>query len=392
MNVTFVACCCYDAMAGIYIHIPFCKQACHYCDFHFSTNLGHRQEMVAALASELALRKNYLRGESVSTIYLGGGTPSLLESQHLKLLLDTVRSEFQVVIGAEVTLEANPDDLSRERLDALMAVGINRLSIGVQSFHDHVLQFMNRAHNAAEAIQSIDEARKAGFKNISLDLIYAVPGQSTAQWKECLFKAIDLAPQHISAYSLTIEKNTVFGRQQSLGKLKPAEDEIAAQEFEVMVEILTAAGYDHYEISNFAHPGYHSRHNTSYWKQIPYLGIGPSAHSYDGDARQFNARNNALYVKGLHNGTIPFEKEVLSRENKINEYIVTTLRTTWGCDLQKLAKDFEFDLYNESKNYIDSLVARKLTTLEGGILRLTQEGRLLADKIAGDLFLVTDNQ
>ena len=375
-------------MAGIYIHIPFCKQACHYCDFHFSTNQETRSELVQAILKEIQLQKDYLQGEAIQTIYFGGGTPSLLETHELGLILNSIRSLHNVIEGAEVTLEANPDDLTLSRLKELASLGINRLSIGIQSFHSEMLTFLNRVHDAGDAIKSFQQAREAGIKNISIGLIYAMPDESDIQWREDITQAIALKPDHISCYALTIEEKTVFGRWSASGKLKPVEDETAARHLEILMDELELEGFEHYEISNFAKPGFQSKHNSSYWKQEKYLGIGPSAHSYNGSSRQFNINNNNLYIRSLKNDEVPFNKEELSQENMINEYILTTLRTQWGTDLKKIKQDFGYDLLNKNTDYLSRIFENKLAILEADVLRLTRKGKLLADKISSDLFVM----
>jgi oxygen-independent coproporphyrinogen III oxidase len=376
-------------MAGIYLHIPFCKQACHYCDFHFSTNTSVRSEMIASLAEELNLQRDYLAGEHVSTIYLGGGTPSILSGNEVELLLKTVSRIFPVEAGAEITMEANPDDLSVEKLNELKALGINRLSIGIQSFHDKVLKFLNRAHNAAAAGQCVHAAREAGFNNISIDLIYAIPGQSGDEWLENITTAIGLNPEHISSYSLTIEDKTVFGRWAATGKFLPVEDDLSAQQLEMLVDQLERAGYEQYEVSNFSKPTFASRHNSSYWGEEKYLGIGPSAHSYDLRTRQFNIGNNQLYIRSLKEGKIPFEKEELSLEDHANEFLLTRLRTAWGVDLEKMKQRFHYDVVATHGKFIEELRKKKLAVIENGFLKLTKAGKLFADKISSELFLVS---
>jgi oxygen-independent coproporphyrinogen III oxidase len=373
-------------MAGIYFHIPFCKQACHYCDFHFSTNLEKKGEMVGALVLELELQTSYLAGEPIETVYFGGGTPSLLSVAEIETLLRTVAERFPVVAGGEITLEANPDDLDAEKLLALRTAGINRLSIGIQSFDDHVLHFLHRAHSSAAAQACLEQARAAGFTNISLDLIYAIPGQSEETWRENILRALSFAPEHISSYSLTIEEKTAFGKWAASGKLRAVEDDLAAAQLEILVEMLEAAGYEQYEVSNFALPGYYSRHNSSYWQQKKYLGIGPSAHSYDGKSRQYNVANNHAYLRALHGGTIPCTREELTAEDVVNDYLLTTLRTSWGADLQKLRQEFGYDVQALHGPYLDTLYAGQLAILSGDSLRLTKRGKMLADKIAADLF------
>ncbi len=374
-------------MAGIYIHIPFCKQACHYCDFYFSTNQLNVNDLVDALNTELHLQQHYLAGEPINTIYFGGGTPSILDARLITSILETIRALFVVDAGAEVTLEANPDDLDPDKLAALKEAGVNRLSIGIQTFDNQVLKFLNRAHSATDAIQCLDEARKAGFGNISIDLIYAIPGQDEVQWKKNLDRALSLQPEHISAYSLTIEEKTVFGNWVKKGKIKPVGEDVSAHQLELLSTTLSNAGYHHYEVSNFAKPGFESRHNSNYWKQVNYLGIGPSAHSFNGESRQWNLSNNHLYIRAIRKGHVPAEKESLTRTDKVNEYILTTLRTSWGCDAGFLKDRYDYDLLADQKEYVQSLIASKMATSESGLLKLTSKGRLLADKIASDLFL-----
>ena len=374
-------------MAGLYLHIPFCKQACYYCDFHFSTFQDNKGKLVESICKELCLQKEYLGGEVLETIYFGGGTPSLLSDKEISLIFNSIRNNFFVAEDPEITLEANPDDLSVENLQMLKRNGVNRLSIGIQSFDNEILRFLNRAHTSTDAVDCLTRARKVGFTNISIDLIYAIPKQNDDLWKQNIEKAIALSPEHISAYSLTIEEKTVFGKWQKTGKLKSEKDEVAAAQMEILMEILNAAGYDHYEISNFSKPDFYSRHNTSYWKQKKYLGVGPSAHSYNGDSRQFNINNNSLYIRSLENSKVPFELETLSRANKINEYLLTTLRTRWGCNLDYLLRQFKFDLMNEKKRELDQFYSLGFFDKKENCLILTRKGKLLADKIASDLFV-----
>ncbi|MCD9016142.1 radical SAM family heme chaperone HemW [Parachryseolinea silvisoli] len=373
-------------MAGIYFHIPFCKQACHYCDFHFSTNQEKKGEMVGALVRELELQKSYLAGETIETVYFGGGTPSLLSVVEIETLLEAVAKTYSLAPTGEITLEANPDDLHAEKLVDLRAAGVNRLSIGIQSFDDRVLHFLHRAHSASAAQQCLEQARAAGFDNISLDLIYAIPGQPVETWRENIRRALSFAPEHISSYSLTIEEKTAFGKWAATGKLKAVEDDLAAAQLEMLVEMLDVAGYEQYEVSNFARPGYYSRHNSSYWQQKKYLGIGPSAHSYDGQSRQYNVANNHVYLRGLQEDKIPFTHEALTPEDVINEYLLTTLRTSWGADLRKLRQELQYDLQALHGPYLNTLFAESLAIVSGDTLQLTRRGKMLADKIAADLF------
>jgi oxygen-independent coproporphyrinogen III oxidase len=376
-------------MAGLYLHIPFCKQACHYCDFHFSTNQSRKNDLCKSIAKEIELQKHYLTNSNLTSIYFGGGTPSLLSSEEIGLLMAAINRNFDVNASAEITLEGNPDDLTKKKLKVLCETGINRLSIGIQSFDDSVLKFLNRAHNAASAFSCLENARSAGFNNISLDLIYAIPGQDRNAWKKNIQTAIDLTPEHVSAYSLTIEEKTTFGNRLRKGKLIPVDEETAASDFELLISMLTKAGYEHYEVSNFCKPGYYSKHNSSYWKQENYLGVGPGAHSYNGESRQHNIANNAGYQKSLAELKVPYEIEVLTKENKVNEFIFTTLRTHWGCDLRKLKDKLDYDLFHANSDYIHNLVDRQLASLDRDILKLSSKGMLLADKIASDFFVET---
>lgn len=375
-------------MPGIYIHIPFCRQACHYCDFHFSTNTEIRGDMVRALRSEITLRRNYLGGNQLDTIYFGGGTPSLLEPDEISSLLETIAQTHSIAPDAEITLEANPDDLSVGRLRDLRTAGINRLSIGIQSFDDRILTLLNRVHSSQTAIQCVADARDAGFDNISIDLIYAIPGLSPENWEHTLQQAIELRTQHISAYTLTIEEKTTFGSWLKKGRMTPVDELLAASQMENLVATLSAAGYRHYEISNFAIPGFESRHNIGYWKGEPYLGIGPSAHSYDEHTRQHNIENNYLYVRAIQENRIPAEAEQLTRSERINEYILTTLRTDAGCDLGFLKTRFGYDVAVTHAGYLDRLKTDTLVEIRDNRLILTEAGRLLADQISTDLFLI----
>ena len=378
-------------MAGLYVHIPFCKQACHYCDFHFSTNQQVKTELVEQIAHELLLQKDYLQGEPLETIYLGGGTPSLLAAAELDILFSAIHKNYKVSTTPEITVEANPDDLTPEKLRELKPFGVNRLSIGIQSFDEAVLRFLNRAHTANEAVECVELARNAGIKNISIDLIYSIPGQPEEVLKKNLDKAFALLPTHISAYSLTIEEKTVFGKWAKQGKLVAMDDDKATAQFELVMDSLTRQGYQHYEISNYCLPGYESKHNTSYWQQKKYLGVGPSAHSFNTLSRQFNINNNHLYIKNIKEGKVPFEREILTTQNKINEYLFTSLRTKHGCSLTLLANQYGHDLLKVNDHYISQLLKKELITLTGDTIILTRAGKLLADQIASDLFITDDH-
>lgn len=340
--------------------------------------------MVDAIVKEIGMQQDYLAGEPINTVYFGGGTPSLLTKEELGRILYSIKN---VEAGSEITLEANPDDLDRKKLDDLKDLGINRLSIGIQTFQNDILRFFNRAHDANDAVRSIEDARAAGFDNISIDLIYGVPNQHNDAWRSGIEEALAFKPEHISAYALTIEERTVFGKWKASNKLTPMNEDLVAEQFEMLMTMLTKNGYDHYEISNFGLPGRHSRHNSNYWKRVKYLGVGPSAHSYNGESRQFNVSNNSVYIRKIGVGEIPAEREVLTREDKINEYLFIGLRTKDGCDLEYLAKGYDFQPSGEQLRYIDQLVSLGNATFDGRMLRLTNRGKLLADKIASDLFV-----
>jgi oxygen-independent coproporphyrinogen-3 oxidase len=374
-----------EIMAGIYIHIPFCRQACFYCDFHFSTNLRPRVEMVSALSQELEQRKDYLGGEKIETIYFGGGTPSLLTETDFQRLFETLHKHYRIDQGAEITLEANPDDLTENALASLRKAGVNRLSIGIQSFNDEVLRALNRIHNGAAGQESVLRAQAHGFDNISIDLIYAIPQQNDALWMENIEQAIRLNPQHISSYSLTIEAKTMLGKWTQQGKFHPVNDDAAADQHDLLVTLLQDAHFEHYEVSNFARPGYRSRHNTSYWLGTKYLGIGPGAHSFEGDSRQYNVRDNRKYIESLSHHQIPSTLETLSAQDKLNEYLLISLRTNWGIDLARLRHEFGVNLRETHGDFIQKLQKEHLATVTGDNLVLTAKGLLLADELALNL-------
>lgn len=373
-------------MAGLYIHIPFCKQACHYCDFHFSTNLQRKHELIQALCQEMVLQQSYLGIKELHTVYFGGGTPSILSSEEFSLLLETIRHNFTIIPHAEITVEANPDDLSPEKLRLLQQAGVNRLSIGIQTFDDDILRFLNRAHDGNMAETCVQGARSAGFTNLNVDIIYAIPGQSVAMLEESLDRTLSLNPEHISAYALTIEEKTVFGNWAAKGKITPLADDETAFRMEWLIKKLSDAGYEHYEVSNFCKPGLYSRHNSSYWNGEPYLGIGPGAHSYNGASRQYNVSNNHHYLRALQQNIIPCEIETLTATDIINEYLLISLRTSRGCNLAKLKNDMQFDLLQRHGRYLEDLFDKKLAVLEKDTLKLTSRGLLLADQIVADLF------
>jgi oxygen-independent coproporphyrinogen-3 oxidase len=374
-------------MSGIYIHIPFCKQACHYCDFHFSTSIKKKGEMVDMLCKELVLRKKELPGSRIETIYFGGGTPSLLIAEELKEIFDTIHSNFQVSDDAEITLEANPDDLSIEKLKVLKESGINRLSIGVQSFFEEDLKLMNRAHNSKEALKSIQMAKEY-FDNISIDLIYGIPGMTEERWRENLRIALDLGLPHFSCYALTVEPNTALKKFIEKGVIKPVDDEAAKAHFEILVETLLNAGFVHYEFSNYGKPGYFSRNNTAYWFGKPYLGIGPSAHSFDGNSRKWNISNNSLYIKALQMDKLSMQVEKLSEVDKYNEYVMTRLRTMWGISPEEVEEKFGLKYKTYLLEQADTYLNKDLMIFKNENLHITAIGKFLGDGISSDLFFI----
>jgi len=373
------------SMAGIYIHIPFCKQACHYCDFHFSTSLKYKHELLQSLIKEIQLQKTYLNGETIETIYFGGGTPSLLGAEEINKIIGAMANNHLIAADAEITLEANPDDLSKEKLHSLLNTAINRLSIGVQSFFDEDLVWMNRAHRAIESENCIKRAQDIGFENLTVDLIYGYPLLTDQKWKHNLDKVFDLAVPHISSYGITVEPKTALASFIKTKKQPAMNDKQGADQFVSLMDGMAQHGFEHYEISNFCKPGKYSKHNSNYWRGIKYLGIGPSAHSYNGETRQWNVANNAKYLAALEIGNIPAETEVLSETEKLNEYIMTSLRTKWGLDLEKL------NIINAGASDELSLTARKFFEKDwiiqkDDIIYLTQTGKLFADHIASELF------
>lgn len=374
-------------MAGIYIHIPFCKQACSYCDFHFSTSLKSKEAFVSSLLHETELQKNYLGTDTIiETIYFGGGTPSLLSADELDKIFKTLYDNFSIAKNAEITLEANPDDLSKTKLQELKKSPVNRLSIGIQSFFEGDLKLMNRAHNSQQAENCIKESQDIGFENITIDLIYGTPGLSNDNWIKNLTKAFDFGVPHLSCYSLTVEDKTPLKSHIKKGKVKPVDEEQSAEQFLILMEETAKNSYEQYEVSNFCKPGFHSRHNSNYWKGIKYLGLGPSAHSFDGNSRQWNVSNNFRYIQSITENKIPAEKEILTTEQKFNEYMMTGLRTSTGISIEKVQTEFGEDylsiLLTEAKNYIDC----KKIILKKNHLILTNAGKLIADRISSDFF------
>lgn len=373
-------------MAGIYIHVPFCKQACNYCNFHFSTNLALQNDFTVALLKEIELRKTYLSQETVETIYFGGGTPSLLSISAIRDILGSIYRNFSISPDPEISLESNPDDMNPVRLATWKDAGINRLSIGVQSFYEADLIWMNRAHDARQAEMAVEQASSAGFSNFSLDLIYGLPELTNEKWNENLRKAISLNPAHISCYALTVEPKTALFNMIQMKKTADVQPEKQADQFLIAIQELEAAGFEHYEISSFAKPGRRSRHNSAYWQSKKYLGLGPAAHSFNGTCRQWNIANNALYIKALMEGQLKMEYENLLPRDLLNEYIMTSLRTIEGLDLQKISDQFgnekSLSLENSAKKYIQS---KKIERKKEKLI-LTNSGKLFADGIASSLF------
>ncbi|MEG3657522.1 radical SAM family heme chaperone HemW [Arenibacter palladensis] len=374
-------------MSGIYIHIPFCKQACHYCDFHFSTNMGKKEAMVLALIKELELRKEEFKDEMVETIYFGGGTPSVLSTAEIDQIIGAVYSNYTVVSAPEITLEANPDDLSKEKILELANSPINRLSIGIQSFFEEDLKMMNRAHNAQEAETCIALAQ-VYFDNISIDLIYGIPGMTNERWISNIEKALAFGVPHISSYALTVEPKTALKTFIDKGLVPPVDDALAEAHFHILVQKLSVAGFINYEISNFGKPGYFSRNNTAYWQGKKYLGIGPSAHSYDGIRRGWNINNNAKYIKAIAQNELPMETEVLSKTDRYNEYIMTGLRTIWGVSLERIKTEFGQKFYTYLTQQAQKKIEDGLLYIENDRLLVSKKGKFLSDGIAADLFLV----
>lgn len=375
-------------MAGIYLHIPFCRQACFYCDFHFSTYHNLIPSVIEALCIELRLRKDYLEGVAIDTIYFGGGTPSILKSIDLHRLLDQIYKFYPVRTQCEITLESNPDDLSTNKLNDLKSAGINRLSIGAQTFNDEYLAYLNRTHKGSDTRKAFLIAREAGFGNINLDLIYAIRKDHLDILKYDLDEINHLRPEHVSAYSLTIEPRTVFGNWLKKKRILQVPDHESAEQYAYLSEKLIAQDYDHYEISNYALDGFFSKHNTNYWQEKPYLGVGPSAHSYNLKHRQSNINNNSIYVKSLKEGKISARMDYLSTPDRINERILTGLRTRWGCDLTGIKESFGVDILDRNHHYIQHLVKNEMMILDNGIIKLNKKGELFADKIASDLFVI----
>jgi oxygen-independent coproporphyrinogen-3 oxidase len=379
-------------MAGIYIHIPFCRQACHYCNFHFSTSLGQKEKMVEAIVREITSSPSLvdtgskIEKEIISTLYFGGGTPSILTADDLELIFEALHTRFVFAPGIEITLEANPDDITDQKLQQWRKVGINRLSVGIQSFSEAELVWMNRAHTAADSLACIDKIRKAGFTNFSVDLIYGSPLLSDDEWKKNVGIIIEKDIPHISCYALTVEPKTALDKMIALHKKEPVDPEKQARQFLLLMDWLEKAGYEHYEISNFAKPGFRSKHNSSYWSGEPYYAFGPAAHAFDGKKRKWNIANNALYIQSLQQNIIPFEEEILTEIQQLNEYIMTSLRTMEGLDLEYVTATFGVEKSNAIKVAGNKYISTgRLKEIDNKLV-LTKEGKLFADGIAADLF------
>lgn len=378
-------------MGALYIHIPFCKQACYYCDFHFSTSMKYKNEMITALAKEMKLRKNEFENEIIETIYFGGGTPSRLQIADFRFLLSEIYTYYNVDENPEITIEANPDDLTEDYLKELSETKINRLSIGIQSFFEDDLLMMNRAHNVDEAKKCLQIATQY-FDNISIDLIYGIPNMSNEKWLENIKTALIFEIPHISSYALTVEPKTALKKLIETGEIKQPKDEVADEHFQILVEILEKEGFTHYELSNFSKEGFFSKNNSSYWLGKKYIGIGPSAHSFDGKSRSWNVSNNVIYIHKINENILPNEIETLSETDTYNEYIMTGLRTIWGVSLSKIEADFGQEYLKYLQKNADKHLKNNLLTIENNVLKITRKGKFLTDGIASDLFMLNSFQ
>ena len=374
-------------MSGIYIHIPFCKQACYYCNFYFSTSLKKKDELLNCLVKEISLREKELKGDLIESIYFGGGTPSLLSTEEIQVLIDAVYNNFKVVENPEITLEANPDDLSEEKIIELSQSPVNRLSIGVQSFFEYDLKLMNRAHNVHEAKKCLEIATKY-FDNISVDLIYGIPDCSNEQWLANIRTALSFGIPHISSYALTVEPETALASFVKKGIIKNVDDDKAEEQFVILTDELSRAGFIHYELSNFGKNDFFSRNNSSYWLGKSYLGIGPAAHSFNGKQRSWNVQNNAIYIKKITQNKLPIQRETLSVTDRYNEYVMTGLRTIWGVSLEKIHKDFGANYVKYLQMQSEKFITQELLYIENNILKTTKKGKFLSDGLASDLFML----
>jgi len=373
-------------LAGIYIHIPFCAQKCHYCDFYSLASLKYRDKVIESIIKEIEFRKDFLGDAIVNTIYFGGGTPSILTISEIKTIIDQLYTNYSIAEDPEITLEANPEDLNSEFLRDLKCIGINRLSIGIQTTFDKYLEFMNRRHSAGQGLKSIREAKKAGFTNISIDLIYGIPGLTMDEWKQSIDEILQLGIQHISAYHLTIEEKTAFGVFKKRGKLKEIEEDSSFQQFELLIKKLNEKQFIHYEISNFARENFYSKHNSNYWKQVPYLGIGPSAHSFKKGIRTWNFSSIKPYIEALNENKLPFEQESLTKTDQYNDYVITTLRTIWGIDINYIEKEFGEEYLQHLLKNAEYYVNKDYLVMKEKKLTLTSQGKFISDAIISDLF------
>lgn len=378
-------------MAGIYIHIPFCKKLCFYCDFYHVISADNNSSFIDALLSEASLRKDYLENETVSTIYLGGGTPSVFSIKDLETILNHINKLFSVADNCEITVELNPDDVQPAYLEGLKNLNINRISLGIQSWRDSDLKMLNRRHNSAQAVLALKETLSAGFENVTIDLIYGIPGMSLKEWESNLDFSFSFDIKHLSAYHLTFEPGTVFGKMLEKGAISEIDENDSASQFNILIEKAESEGFIQYEISNFGKPGYFSIHNSNYWKQISYLGLGPSAHSFNGYSRQWNIRDLKGYIKSINTGKSFFESEELDTRTRFNEYIMTSLRTMWGIDLEYVEGMFEKEGYDYVVNLAGKFKNYGLMKLEKNSLVLTNQGKLISDNIISE-FMMTDDK
>ena len=375
-------------MAGIYIHIPFCKRRCIYCDFFSTTQSEKKSAYVHALCQELDMRKDYLEGEDIETIYLGGGTPSQLTQKELKEIFSSLYNIYKVKENAEITLEANPDDLTPEYIHMLRTLPINRISMGIQTFQEETLKLLHRRHTAQQAIEAVKHCREAGFQNISIDLMYGLPGETLETWKEDLQQAIALHPEHISAYHLIYEEGTALWKLREQNQVEEADEDLSVTLFKTLIEELTHAGYEHYEISNFCLPGLHSRHNSSYWTGKKYLGCGPSAHSFNGTSRQWNVASLDKYIQSIQQGELDYEIEELDIYTRYNDFVITTIRTHWGMSLSHLRSTYGENLYQYCLRMAKPHLEQGVLEIKEDTLKLTKEGIFISDGIMSDLLFV----
>lgn len=375
-------------MAGIYLHIPFCKKRCIYCDFFSTTRKEQKTAYIRALCHELTNRKDYLKGEPIETIYLGGGTPSQLAKEDFEAIFSHIYKVYKVTPNAEITLEANPDDLTSEYISMLRTFPFNRISMGIQTFQETTLKQLQRRHTADQAIRAFQGCRTAGFQNISIDLMYGLPGETLTSWKKDLKQALSLHPEHISAYHLIYEEGTPLWKLREQHKVEEADEDLSVSLFGTLIDELTTAGYEHYEISNFCRPDKYSRHNTSYWRGIPYLGCGPSAHSFNGTTREWNVSSIDLYIKGIEGNQRDFETENLDQTTRYNEFIITTIRTVWGTPIEKLKQEFGNELWEYCRKMSAPYLENGKLEIHEGALRLTREGIFISDSIMSDLLWV----